>query len=153
MPDHMKGADRRCFWLGTIQWELSTLSNAAAISVISFIYPTTCSPKGRNSSSAATEAAPVLLLQIYLFPIPDEASTIVYLLLPSAAEDERRSKETQKKDKAKTKGKVHSKAGPGPPRSLSSSPPPPAPGAPRESCAQPSCPARRPAPHPWLAHR
>ena len=40
--------------------------------VISFIYPATCGPKGHGGSSA-----PVLLLQIYPYPVPDGVSAII----------------------------------------------------------------------------
>ena len=50
-----------------------------------FYYPATYGPKGHGSNGAAAEAAPVLLLQIYPYPVPDGVSVIVglpYLLLP-----------------------------------------------------------------------
>ena len=51
----------------------------------------------------------------------------------------------------KDKGKAQSRAAPGRPRPRSHLPPPPLPGAPKKPCTQPSCPARRSAPAPWLS--
>ena len=54
--------------------------------VVDFIHPATCGAKSHGSSSAAAEAAPVLLLQIYPPPAPDGFSGLVGLpyLLPKA---------------------------------------------------------------------
>ena len=54
------------------------------VCVISFIYPDTCGPNGHGSRPAAVEAAPVLLLKICSYPIPNGVSIIVGSLISSS---------------------------------------------------------------------
>ena len=56
------------------------MAGQGRVYVISFIYLATCDMKGHDSSSAATDGAPLFLLQVYPYPVPDGLAVIVGLL-------------------------------------------------------------------------